>query len=401
MSKKSQQLFIRVMCIILALLMAGSVLVSILSSTAGAVTQSDIDKLEDELGSIQQRLKEVRSQINSLEYDQSVALAKKQVLDSRIDLTQQLIDNLNEQIAEYNELIRDKAQEVADRQAEEDSQIELYKEHIRSMEENGVVSYYSIVFGAKDFSDMLSRIDVVTSLMSYDEQVYNDLVASRQATENAKAALEDTRATSESRRSELQQAEAELQEQQEEATALIATIQQDIDQARQLYDQVDKEEDAIKDRISKLEEELRKQNTRVVGTGSFQGPADSNVVTSGFGGRNTGISGASTNHKGIDIRAGYGANIYAADSGTVVTSELSSSYGNYIVISHGNGKTTLYGHMSRRLVKAGDTVKKGQIIGYAGATGVANGPHLHFEIWENGNRVNPLNYFKSGTYVFK
>lgn len=401
MSNKGQKLFIRIMCVILAVLMAGSVLIGILSATAGAVTQADIDKLEDDRDAIQQRMKEIRSQINSLEYDQSVASAKKEILDEQIELTQQLIDNLNSQIAEYNELIREKEQEVADRQAEEEAQMELYKEHIRTMEENGIVSYYSIVFGARDFSDMLSRIDVVSSLMRYDEDVYNTLVASRQATEEAKATLESTRASAEAKKGDLQDAEDELQVQRQEATDLIAAIEQDIEAAKALYDQVDKEEDAIKARIAQLEEELRRQNTRVVGTGSFQWPADSNVVTSGFGGRNTGISGASTNHKGVDIRAGYGANIYAADSGTVVTSEKSSSYGNYVVISHGNGKTTLYGHMSQRLVKAGDTVKKGQVIGYAGATGVANGPHLHFEIWENGNRVNPLNYFKSGTYVMK
>ena len=113
MSNKGQKLFIRIMCVILAVLMAGSVLIGILSATAGAVTQADIDKLEDDRDAIQQRMKEIRSQINSLEYDQSVASAKKEILDEQIELTQQLIDNLNSQIAEYNELIREKEQEVA------------------------------------------------------------------------------------------------------------------------------------------------------------------------------------------------------------------------------------------------------------------------------------------------
>jgi murein DD-endopeptidase MepM/ murein hydrolase activator NlpD len=99
-------------------------------------------------------------------------------------------------------------------------------------------------------------------------------------------------------------------------------------------------------------------------------------------------------HAGIDIGGlGYGANILAADGGTVITSDYSSSYGNYVTISHGNGYTTLYAHMSKRLVSKGDTITKGQIIGLVGSTGLSTGPHLHFEIWKDGSRVDPLNYF--------
>lgn len=401
MSNKTQKLVIRIICIVLAVLMAGSVLLSVLPITAGAVTKEQIKKLEGELDTIQQQLKEITSQINSLEYSQAEALAKKTVLDNRMELTQALIDNLTDQIAEYGVLIEEKEQEVVERQAEEDEQWDKYKVRIRAMEENGTISYYAILFGARDFADMLSRMDMISSIMDYDEHLYDELVTAREATEEAKAVLEQTRQDAEGKKVELQDAQKELETQIEEAGALIESIENDINEAQKFYDQVSEEEDALKDKISELQKEYERQNSKVVGTGRFIWPTTSNVVTSGFGGRNTGISGASTNHKGIDIRAGYGAPIYAADSGTVLISQKVSSYGNYITIGHGNGYTTLYGHMSRRLVSAGDTVSQGQLIGYAGATGVANAPHLHFEIWKNGTRVNPLDYFNSSTYRMK
>ena len=116
-------------------------------------------------------------------------------------------------------------------------------------------------------------------------------------------------------------------------------------------------------------------------------------ITSPMGPRNTGIKGASTNHKGVDIGGvGTTTSVLATKAGVVQTSAYSSSYGNYVVIYHGPGNTTLYAHMSSRSVKEGDTVTQGQVIGITGSTGVSSGPHLHYEITENGARVNPLNY---------
>ncbi len=395
MSSRAQKIFIRVVAVILAVLMAGSVLVSVLSTTAGAASQSALDDLKRERDSIRQQIKDINSQINSLEDDQLAAMAKKDVLDSRVSLTEKIIDNLTEQIAEYGVLIEEKGAEVEQRQREEAEQWDNYKVRLRAMEENGNVSYYAIIFGANSFADLLSRIDMVSNIMEYDKGLYNDLVAAREATEEAKVELETAKSDMEAAKAEQEEAKVLLMDQVEEAQQLILDIQSDIDKAQELYDQVSAEEDRVKQEINEMEEELRRQQTsNVTGTGNFLWPTDySNRVNSPFGSRNTGIAGASTNHGGIDIGAGYGANVFASDSGTVMTSTRSSSYGEYITINHGNGYTTLYAHMSRRVVSSGESVSRGQIIGYAGSTGISSGPHLHFEIWVNGNRVDPLNYF--------
>ncbi len=402
MSSKFQKVFIRVVAVILALLMVGSVLTIALSSSAGATTKDELKKLQDELKSLQQDQKDLKSQINSLEYEQSTIVAKKGVLDERIALTVSAIDNLTAQIEQYGILIQEKEAEVAQRESAEQAQWDKYKIRLRAMEENGTVSYYAIIFGANDFADMLSRIDMISSIMDYDNALYDKLVTAREATEDAKAQLEDTKAEAEGKKVELQDAQQELELQRNEANALIDALADDIDAAQDIYNQMEKDESQLKKDIAKAEEELKRQNAQVVGTGSFMWPVKSNIVTSGFGGRNTGIPGASTNHKGIDIGGtGYNAPIYAADTGKVTIASRNSSQGNYVTISHGNGITTTYAHMTKYVVKTGQTVTKGQIIGYTGATGVANGPHLHFEIRINGTPVNPLNYFKAGTYVVR
>ena len=126
--------------------------------------------------------------------------------------------------------------------------------------------------------------------------------------------------------------------------------------------------------------------------GGYIWPVDSRYITSTVGGRASPGGIGSTNHKGTDIgRVGYTSPIYASKAGTVIVSQYSSSYGNYVVISHGSGNTTLYAHMSSRKVSVGQYVNQGDVIGITGSTGNSTGPHLHFEVTENGVRVNPLN----------
>ena len=221
MNNKAQKIFIRVMCVVLAVLMAASVLISILASTAGAVTQDEIDKLQKDLDGLRQQQKDLKSEINSAKYEKSQLTEKKKLLDQRIEVTMDVIANYDAQIEQYGILITEKEEEVAQRKADEEAQWEQYKVRIRAMEENGTVSYYAIIFGANDFADMLSRIDMISSIMDYDNALYDKLVASRKATEDAKIELEDTKAEAEGKKVELQDTQQELELQRNEAKALI------------------------------------------------------------------------------------------------------------------------------------------------------------------------------------
>ena len=153
-------------------------------------------------------------------------------------------------------------------------------------------------------------------------------------------------------------------------------------------------EQQVKEMQKKLEEEMAAQGKNYhTNPGGYIWPVDSRYITSTVGGRTSPGGIGSTNHKGTDIgRVGYTSSVYAAKAGTVIISQKSSSYGNYVVISHGSGNTTLYAHLSSRKVSVGDVVQQGQVIGITGSTGHSTGPHLHFEITENGVRINPLSH---------
>jgi murein DD-endopeptidase MepM/ murein hydrolase activator NlpD len=390
---------IRFVAILMAAVMVLSVLyVAVSSFTASAVTQSQIDSLKQKKKEIEKKKAEIQSQINSLEYEQATALAKKEVLDDQIKYTQDEIDNITEQIDTYTNLIIVKEQEAQDAQVKEDAQWVKYKANIRMMEENGTISYIAVIFEADSFTDLLSRIDMVGSIMTYGENLYDELKAAKLATIEAKEQLELSKAEQEAEKVELQAKQSELDTQLAEASALLKKIDEDIQAAKDLYKQEAAEANSIQSDINKKIEELNKQTQTVKGTGTLVWPAPScTIVTSQYGMRYHPVYGEYRMHTGIDIGAKYGTNIVAADSGTVITSKYSSSYGNYIVISHGNGVTTLYAHLSSRSVKEGASVTQGQTIGKCGSTGISTGAHLHFEVSVNGSRVNPLKYYSNYT----
>ena len=403
---------IQIIAIILAALMVVTVVVSsLMTITAGAVSQAQIDALRDQKKAIVEQQNAVQSEINSLRYDKLSTTAKKTVLDNRISLTQEEIDNLIVLIAVYNDLIAEKEIEVAAAQRREDAQLDLYKSRLRKMEENGSISYIAVIFNAVSFADLLERIDFVGDIMKSDEQAYEDLVVARLETIAAKEQLEATRDEQELEKEALGIKQLELEEQVAEAIELLMIIDADLESATEIWEEFDNEIEKINADIAAKSEELRRQEaaaaaagrsgTTVNGSGSLMWPGTSNVVTSLFGTRKHPVHQVYIKHNGTDIRAAYGSNIYAADSGTVITATYSSSYGNYVVIDHGsNGMTTLYAHMSRLNVKSGQSVSKGDIVGYAGSTGTSTATHLHFEVAVNGERQDPLNYFSSG-YTIK
>ena len=182
--------FVRVVAIVLAIILAGSVLFSAIGYlTADAVSQAEIDELKQQQSELSDKKNEIQSQINSLEYERMTALAKKEVLDEQMELTQDEIENIKQQIATYDELIEQKKAEVVEAQKKENEQLELYKKRVRAMEENGIITYLAVIFEADSFSDLLGRIDFVGSTMKETEQIYWDLDAARLATIQAQQEL--------------------------------------------------------------------------------------------------------------------------------------------------------------------------------------------------------------------
>ena len=364
-----------------------------------AVTQADINALQSDADELDAKRKELESQLDSLSDDKAQALKRKELLDQQISNTSAQIANVEAQISEYEELITQTEAELADAEEREEAQYELFCSRVRSMEEQGTVSYWSVLFKADSFTDLLSRLDFVNEIMDYDQRVIQDLQDLQQEITEKKESLEDSRSESEAAKAKLVSEKSTLDKQRADAVALVNEINANEAEYQSTLDAIDAEEEAIQARIVELSRQLAAQQaasgqtTSNAALGGYIWPVSSRRITSPFGNRNTGIAGASTNHKGVDIGGVYySSEVHAAKSGTVIVSQYSSSYGNYVVVSHGSGNTTLYAHMSSHSVSVGQWVDQGDVLGITGSTGISSGPHLHFEITENGVRVDPLQY---------
>lgn len=389
---------LRVFRAVMTMMLALCLLSVDLAPALAVVTQADIDALKRESQVLDSKKAEMEKQLDELADDKAEVLARRKLLDDQIANTSAQIKNIETQIADYSSLIAQSEEELADAEAREAAQYELFCKRVRAMEEQGTVDYWSVLFRATSFSDLLGRLDIINEIMEYDQRVIDQLKVLQEEISSKKTELEARQAESEAAKAVLVTKKQELDRQRQEANALVQELQKNESQYQGALDALDQEEERIQKRIVQMSKELAAQQAaqgRPAGasSGGYIWPVDSRYITSTVGGRSSPGGVGSTNHKGTDIgRVGYTSSIYAAKAGTVIVSQYSSSYGNYVVISHGSGNTTLYGHMSSRKVEEGQYVQQGQVIGITGSTGNSTGPHLHFEITENGVRVNPLSH---------
>ncbi|MBQ3262276.1 MAG: peptidoglycan DD-metalloendopeptidase family protein [Oscillospiraceae bacterium] len=422
---------VRVICIVLALIFVLSLLTVIIPARANAVSQSEINALQAKRDQIRAQQVEQQNQIDGLRNEKAGVLEQKAALDQEANLTQEEINVVQEQIELYADLIVEKKAELEQARAEEAKQSELFRARMREMEEGGKLSFIVVLLESRSISDLLTRIDMISEVMSYDKALEKALMDARAKVEEAEKALEDAKAEQEAKKGELEARKADLLAQVAEAEALVKSLENDIEAYKAAYNeteaakqalqreidakvaQMEAERRAAEEAARKAAEEAARQQaqqqqqqqqqtsqptqpttpTYTTGTGSMVWPCPScHTITSEFGWRIHPIYGTSKYHSGVDIGASYGATVIAADSGTVITAGWVSGYGNCIVISHGNGISTLYGHLSSIAVSSGQSVSRGQTIGYVGSTGNSTGPHLHWEVTVNGERQNPLNY---------
>lgn len=365
-----------------------------LASVALAVTQAEIDGLKDDAKELSKQTSSLKSQLADLKNQRNSALERKHLLDQQITLTVQSIENTEKQISGYETLLAQTSYELEENRRQEEQQYAVFCERARVMEEAGTTSYWAVLFKADSFSDLLSRLSDVQEVMSYDQNLLDNLRQLRTQIEAKQDEQEDLMLQSEEAKAELEAQKVDLDQQQAEAEELYNEIQANVSAYEEQLAELNDERERIQAEIVKKSEEMARQMAMTATKGGYIWPETvSRRITSPQGARNTGIKGASTNHKGVDIGGvGTSTSVLATKAGVVITSALHRSYGNYVVISHGPGNTTLYAHMSSRSVKEGDTVTQGQVIGITGSTGVSSGPHLHYEITEGGVRVNPLDY---------
>ena len=405
---------------IIAAIIAGLLAVLMLGSTIfgaiGMASAASKSELKSRLAQIKEQKAEIERNLESYKADQAEYAGQIGTLNNKIALTEEEIDATQDILDELDANIAQTEQELEETTQELENKKELFATRIRVMYENGDTSYMDVLLNSENFSDMLSNMEIVSQIMDYDKGVVAEYTALKESIEQMKAELESDRADKQDYMDSLEDRKKELESDRADLKKLLAKLENDIEYAEKTARQMQADEDKVNAEIEELSrqeaEAARKaaeaakkaaqsksassstSTSTVRASGSMVWPCPSyNYISSNYGYRTHPITGkVSSFHKGIDIAASSGNPVLAAASGTVVKSYMSSSYGNYIVISHGGGLMTAYAHLSRRLVSVGDTVSAGQQIGKVGSTGNSTGPHLHFEVYVNGSTVNPMNY---------
>lgn len=377
---------------------------------ASAASQEELDQLKSERDALVLQRQQQQAVVNELYQQQAGVLAIKQALDERNAYTQWQIQLTEQEIQLYDDMIADKELEVDEAKRLESEQLVRYRSRVRAMEENGSYNVIAYLFNSSTLGELLTAVDDIGEIMESDRQLEDAYIEARENTEAVVAEYEEYKADIVEKQDELRAEQEELEKELDEAVQLITDITANLEENAGILAEFQAAEQLAETNVANMVIALEKQRAaeqaasgggggNVVGTGAFSWPVPScTYLTSRFGLRIHPIYGTQKSHTGIDIGAASGATIIAADGGTVTMAGVNGGYGNCVMIDHGNGYKTLYGHMSSIAVSNGQAVSKGDTVGYVGSTGVSTGPHCHFEVWSGDSRIDPEQFFSGLTY---
>ena len=393
-----------------------------------AAEESNLSEAQQEKKTLENDLQKAKELIDSLK-------GSKEDIQSEVEKLDKQLNEISGKVKELESRLSKKRQEIADTESalnkakeQEKKQYRNMKKRIQFMYENGQTSYVEMLLSADSFTDFLNAVEYITQISQYDRKMLKEY-------QNMQVTIADTQKTLETDYASLQSLQAKVQEEKQAVAALesakkgeLNDVADDLTDAQTVAKAYEAEIQAQNEVIAQIQAAQKRaaeqqaaqqqaqaaeenqgatdaagenqntaQNTTPSGngqsTGSMMWPCPSSKrVTSDYGPRTSPTNGASSNHKGIDIGAAYGADIVAADGGTVLVATYSSSGGNYVIIDHGGGLCTVYMHASSLTVSAGQTVSKGQVIAKVGSTGISTGNHLHFGVTLNGVYVSPWGY---------
>lgn len=393
------QKIISVVALILALLMLSSVVLTGLQ--VFAVTQSEVDKLKADANAAKKEKDRLAKELATAKKDASKLEDQIKLLDQQMEAAENEIAAQEKLVSELEKLAEEKQRELEHSETKLDETYEASRQRIRFMAEFGETSYLSILLSATDFYDFLNRLEVIRQVSVSDQELLDELRAAKDSVEQQKASLDASLQEAASVKSDLEKNVSTLQSQRDQKDKDLTTLENKKDQINTDYIEAIEKADQLMEDYQKAAAEYSAQNPYVEGGWMWPLPQKNNVITSKYGYRTHPVTGKWKLHTGIDLRATKGTSIYAAKAGTVVLSEYSSSWGNYVIISHGGGYTSLYAHMTKRNVKVGATVKQGQVIGTVGSTGWSTGAHLHYELRKNNKSYNPLTEYPEFKVVYK
>ena len=406
---KKRNIWVSILAGIMAAVMLLGLIVGLIpnaNAESSASIKNRLNKLKEEKDAVDEQIAALEGQISENMDDMRAIVEQKNLIDQEIFLINQQIININEQIIEYGLLIADKQDALDAAEANLAALQEKNQERIRAMEKNGKVSYWSVIFKANSFVDLLDRLKMIEEIAEADQKRLEDMAKAAQEVEAAKESLMTEKAALEIMKDELAERQATLDAKRAEADALLQKLVAIGEEYQLLLDEQEAEQDELMQQIAKAEKEYNDQKRKEEEaarppatsggsapiTNGWRVPCQYWWLSSPFGMRKHPIYGDYRMHNGVDLSCASGTPIYATRSGTVTIASYNSSAGYYVNINHGDGFSSIYMHMTHYVVSYGQQVSQGQLIGYMGSTGASTGPHLHFGISYNGTYVNPANY---------
>lgn len=373
-------------------------------------TSVELDGAKEQISALEQEKERVEGTLQDLEKQKEDTAAYVRGLDGELAAISRELDRLAEEIGAKEAEISQAQDQLEAAKAREESQYQSMKLRIKYMYENGQTTALEAVLDAKSLSQLLNRAEYASQIAAYDRRMLASYKEAKEAVRMEEEALAAEREDLLQMEEALQAKEASTEELLAAKTAQLAAYEAQSEQAQAQLAQYNADIEAQEQRMRQIEEEMRRREEEARKQAQAQGEAYETVdlgnisfiwpcpssrrITSAFGDRESPTEGASSNHKGVDIGAASGSDILAAAEGEVVISTYSYSAGNYIMIDHGGGVSTVYMHCSQLLADVGDSVSQGQVIAKVGSTGYSTGPHLHFGIRSGGSYVDPLNYVR-------
>ena len=368
------------------------------------------DDLDDQVQDLQGQIDSSRLEQENWQQVIEDVSAKLKQIQADLDAANARLQSIQTKQAEINAQIAQTQNEIVKMEAYLKTRQDVLNRRVRAIYMHGQLNYLEVILGANSFSDFANRVELLKRVIRSDYNLILEIQKQKAAIEAKKAQLEEDKrqldalaAEAEKTRQEIAKKKAEQQKVLDAAKsnkAAAAQMEQDLNaqlaSVRNLIQQrlaaAEAARQAAQQQAASDDEGgVGSDDNYVQGTGAMGWPC-SGPITSPFGYRTHPIFGTTIFHAGIDIGVDYGTPIHAADSGVVVYSGWISGYGNAVIIDHGGGISTLYGHNQSLAVSEGQSVSKGSVIAYAGSTGNSTGPHCHFEVDVNGSPVNPMGY---------
>ena len=365
------------MIVAILLMLTFAVETSLASAATLSQIRNNIKNKQQELNESRAKEKSLGDQVNSLE--------------QQINSKQSDIDELEASISEAQAKLETLEEELAAAEEKVNTQNENLNARLRNMYKNGSVGFIDVLMDSGSFSEFLNNLSLVEKVYTSDQDVleelqkaYDEIDAKKKEIETLQAELSESKATMEEQKSSLEADKASVEKKKSEIAADSAETQRELDK-------LEADAQAL---TSSIRNSGSSSSSSKYNGGIMAWPVPScHTVSSGYGGRIHPTTGKYKFHGGLDIPGSYGSAIVAANSGKVIwAGNRGDSYGNYVIIDHGGGVSTLYGHSSKVLVSSGQNVSRGQRIANVGSTGRSTGPHCHFEVRINGSRVNPNPY---------